>query len=154
MNIVSLAEIKLIGLSLKEKTTNANGQSHTDCKNLWHDFDNGKYADKISGKLSEEIFGVYHGYEKDHTAPFSYFIGCKVNDFAIIPEGLTSMAIPAGEYHHIVAKGKMPECMINAWKEVWASDIPRTYTTDFEVYDERSRNWDDAEVDVYLSVKN
>ena len=40
---VAIEEIKLIGLSLKTKTTNLNGQLHTDCKNLWHHFENLKY---------------------------------------------------------------------------------------------------------------
>ncbi len=70
-----------------------------------------------------------------------------------VPPGLGSITIPQGIYYKIIAKGKMPDCVIKAWKEVWASDIPRTYNIDFEVYDERSKDWNKAEVDVYLSVK-
>jgi predicted transcriptional regulator YdeE len=48
----------------------------------------------------------------------------------------------------------MPDCVINAWKDVWVSSIPRSYKMDFEVYDERSKDWNNAEVEVYLSVEN
>lgn len=48
----------------------------------------------------------------------------------------------------------MPDCVINTWKEVWTSNIARTHQIDFEVYDERSRDWNDAEVDVYLSIES
>ena len=48
----------------------------------------------------------------------------------------------------------MPDCVINAWKEIWGSNIPRSYKMDFEVYDERSKDWGNAEVEVYLSVEN
>lgn len=88
MSKVEIKEISLIGLSLKTKTTNTNGQSSIDCKNLWHEFEEGKYADIIPGKLSDEIFGVYHHYEGDSTKPFSYFVGCKVKSGTEIPQGL------------------------------------------------------------------
>jgi len=51
-----------------------------------------------------------------------------------------------------VASGKMPDCVANTWKEIWNSGIPRAYQTDFEVYDERSRDWNNAVVDVYVST--
>jgi predicted transcriptional regulator YdeE len=153
MNTVEIDEINLIGLSLKEKTTNTNGQSSIDCENLWHEFEKGKYAEKIPDRISNEIFGVYHQYEGDSTKPFSYFIGCKVKAGIRASNGLDSIIIPKGIYYKIVAKGKMPDCVTQAWKEVWASDIPRTYNIDFEVYDERSKDWNKAEVDVYLSIK-
>ncbi|MEP6713788.1 MAG: GyrI-like domain-containing protein [Ferruginibacter sp.] len=154
MNTVALEEIYLIGLSLKIKTTNENGQSHKDCERLWHEFEKEKYAAMIPGKLSDEILGVYHGYEGDSTKPFSYFIGCKVQAGTVVPAGLNSLTIPAGPYHKITVKGKMPDCMVNAWKEIWVTDIARTYQVDFEVYDERSKDWNNAEVEVYLSVKD
>ena len=56
-----------------------NGQSSIDCGNLWQEFVKGKYAEIIPNKLTDEILAVYHQYEGDHTKPFSYFIGCKVN---------------------------------------------------------------------------
>jgi len=154
MSKTAIKEIHLIGLSLKTKTTNENGQSSIDCKNLWHDFENGKYASTIPNKLSDEIYGVYHQYEGDSTKPFSYFVGCKVKKDGAVPEGLESLAIPAGHYEKISAKGKMPDCVIKAWKDIWAGDYARAYHTDFEVYDERSNDWNNAEVDVYVSVKD
>lgn len=70
-----------------------------------------------------------------------------------VPQGLENLIIPKGTYHKINAKGKMPDCVSNTWKEVWASSIPRTYQIDFEVYDERSKDWNNAEVDAYLSIE-
>ena len=154
MSKTSINEIHLIGLSLKTKTINTNGQSSIDCKNLWHQFEDGKYASAITNKLSDEIYGVYYQYEGDSTKPFSYFVGCKVKKDTPVPQGLTHLIIPAGQYEKISAKGKMPDCVIKAWKDIWAADFNRTYQVDFEVYDERSKDWNDAEVDVYISVKS
>jgi predicted transcriptional regulator YdeE len=154
MYTVELEETKLVGLALKEKTTNSNEQSGIDCGNLWQEFEKGKYAEMIPNKLTDEILAVYHQYEGDHTQPFSYFIGCKVKAGTEAPTGLETLTIPKGTYQKIEAKGKMPDCVANAWKEIWISDIPRSYKMDFEVYDERSKDWNDAEVEVYLSVES
>ncbi len=153
MSEIKLKEIQLIGLSLKTKTFNANGQSAIDCGNLWQEFVNGNYADKVPGKLSNDILAVYHGYEGDHTKPYSYFIGCKVNDNTPVPPGMNSLIIPAAQYQKISAKGKMPDCVANAWSAIWQSDIPRAYQFDFELYDERSKDWSNTEVDIFIGVK-
>ena len=47
----------------------------------------------------------------------------------------------------------MPDCMFAAWKNIWETEIPRSFQLDFEVYDERSKDWSNAEVDIYLSIK-
>ena len=153
MSKTTIPDIHLIGLALKEKTSNAHGQSSIDCKNLWHQFEDGKYAASVTNKLSDDIYGVYHQYDGDSTKPFSYFIGCKVKPGTTAPEGLINLTIPAGNYELVSAKGKMPDCVIKAWKDIWAADYKRTYQTDFEVYDDRSKDWNNAEVDVYISVK-
>jgi len=64
---------------------------------------------------------------------------------------LDRLTIPKREFNKITAKGKMPHCIINAWKKIWTSGIQRAYNVDFEVYDERSQDWSDAEIDIYLS---
>ncbi|MDQ2721175.1 MAG: GyrI-like domain-containing protein [Bacteroidota bacterium] len=153
MNKIEKKGFKLIGVALKTKTFNAKGQSAIDCGNLWQTFGQENYAEKIPGKVSNEVFAVYHDYEGDHTKPYSYFIGCKVKDDTEVPAGMDSLIIPAGEYQLFIAKGKMPDCIGNAWRKIWDSVIPRSYKADFEVYDEKSKDWNNAEVDIFISVK-
>jgi len=153
MNTIHTQAFTLTGLALKTKTTNANNQAATDCGNLWQEFEKGDYFNRIPGKLSDEVFAVYHNYEGDYTQPYEYFIGCKVNAGSVAPEGMDTLTIPAGKYQKIEAKGTMPDCVANAWREIWKSDTPRTYIADFEVYDERSKDWANATVDIYLGVK-
>jgi predicted transcriptional regulator YdeE len=57
-----------------------------------------------------------------------------------------------GTYQKIIAKGKIPYCITDAWNDIWNSDIERAYKTDFEVYDARSKDWSNGEVDIYVSV--
>lgn len=148
---IELDEIRLAGLDLGHTTTNEGGQSSIDGEKLWKRFQAGKVAERIVNKTGDELYAVYYGYEGDHTKPFRYFLGCRVPAVREIPDEMDSLTIPASRYHKLTAKGKMPDCMVNTWKSIWESGIDRGYQYDFEVYDERSQNWNDAEVDIYLS---
>lgn len=145
-------KFKLVGLRLENKTTNENNQSSRDCGDLWQKFEKDKIFDLIPNKLTNEIYAVYFNYEKDETKPFSYFIGCKVDENSIVPEGLDSLNIPSQNYVKYTAKGIMTGCITEAWRKIWNSDIQRKFGFDFEVYDERSQNWNDAELDIYISI--
>lgn len=149
--IEKIPEIQLIGLDLGRTTSNKNGRSSIDGGNLWQKFEKGNYADKIPNKTGEEVYAVYYGYEGDHTAPFRYFIGCRVKDNSEVSEGMNRLTIPKGTFRKITAAGKMPDCIVDTWKEIWSSDIQRNYRFDFEMYDERSKDWNNAEIDIYLS---
>ncbi|MES1181934.1 MAG: GyrI-like domain-containing protein [Flavobacterium sp.] len=153
MSLTEIPSFTLTGLALKTKTFNANNQSAIDCGSLWQQFEKGNYADKIPGKLDNAIIAVYYNYEGDHTKPFSYFIGCRVAPGSAVPEGMDSLTIERATYQQIIAQGKMPDCVANAWREIWLSDIKRAYIADFEVYDERSHDWGNAVVDIFIGVK-
>ena len=152
MDKIKKNEFKLIGLKLDKQTTNQNGQSGFDCGNLWQKFEKEKFVEKIQNKLSEEIYAVYYDYEDDYTKSFSYFIGCKVKIDSEAPNEMDSLFLPAENYSKIIAKGKMPDCVSDSWINIWASNIDRAYNYDFEVYDERSKDWSNAEVEIFVSV--
>ncbi len=142
---------KLIGLKFNGKTTNESGQSGIDCGNLWQKFEAENFAERIPGKLGNEIYAVYYDYEGDYTKPFSYFIGCKVKTNTQDSQAMDSLIIPSGRYYKVIAKGKMPDCVADSWKKIWSLAIDRAYQFDFEIYDERSKDWSDAEVEVFVS---
>ena len=149
---MNIERTELIGLALPSKTTNENGRSAIDCGNLWQRFENEDYANRIPNRLSDEVVAVYHSYEGDHTRPFSYFIGCKVKPGTPAPEGMDRFTITPGNYEKRTAKGTIPDCIAAAWTDIWNSDVKRAYQIDFEVYDARSNDWSDGEVDIFLSV--
>jgi predicted transcriptional regulator YdeE len=151
MSKTEIKPFRLIGISIK--TTNQNGQSSVDCGNLWQKFEQENYLDKVKGKMDNKQVAVYYDYEGDHTMPFSYLIGCRVNSDVMAPEGMQSLLLPGGNYELFTAKGKMPDCMYNSWKEIWSLADQRAFKADFEIYDERSKDWSDAEVDIYVSIK-
>lgn len=151
MEMIKLPGFKLIGLKLNKKTTNSGGQSSIDCGSLWQRFEQDNVASRISNKISDEIYAVYFDYEGDHTKLFSYFIGCKVKIDS--DPDMDTLIIPEQSYFKLIAKGKMPDCIADSWKNIWDSKIERAYKYDFEVYDERSKDWNDAIVDIFVSTE-
>jgi predicted transcriptional regulator YdeE len=146
--------VKLIGISLGFKTTNENEKAAEDCGALWQHFSGSFIAQKIKGRLNEAIYAVYYDYEGDYTKPYAYFIGCPVADDTEVPAGMETITIPEQTYEVVVAKGQMPDCIAIAWREIWKTrSIDHAYGFDFEIYGTKSKNWMDAEIDIYLSVK-
>lgn len=152
MNRTNISEFKLVGLKLDKKTTNKGNQSSIDCGNLWQKFETENFVEIITDKLGDEIYSVYFDYEGDDNKHFSYFIGCKVSIDTEEPEGMDSLIIPSEDYYKVTAKGKMTGCITDAWKRIWSSGINRTYKYDFEVYDERSKDWSNAEMEIFVST--
>ncbi len=153
MDETTFQQTHLIGISLPHKTSNQGGQSGKDCGMLWQKFEDQDVASKIPSKKSHAVYAVYHNYEGDHTQPFSYFIGCPVEDDASVPQGLDVLTLPGGFFQKFVAKGKIPDSIAATWRQIWESTVPRAYTADFEVYDERASDWSDGKVDIFISVK-
>ena len=108
-------------------------------------------ASRIEDKFSDVIYAVYYNYSGDHNDPYHYFIGCQVPEATTVEDGLSILNVPAARYTRVTAKGKMPDCVATAWMKIWKSKMPRAYIADFEVYDERARDWENAEVDIFLS---
>ena len=149
-----MKSFKLMGLKLNRKTRNENGQSEKDCGGLWQNFETNKIATLIPDKVSDEVYAVYYDYESDENGLFSYFIGCKVGENIEKSENLDEIIIPDQNYHKETAKGQMTDCLADAWKRIWSSNINRKFGFDFEIYDERSRNWNNAEIDIFLSIND
>jgi len=68
------------------------------------------------------------------------------------------LEIPAGTYLKLTTDaGAIPFIIINAWQKIWQlfqndNYGKRLYKVDFEVYDERAKNPQDAIVDLYVGV--
>ncbi|MBD8348815.1 GyrI-like domain-containing protein [Dysgonomonas sp. HGC4] len=142
----------VIGISVR--TTNEGGQAAKDIPQLWEKFITENIAAKIPGKVSDSVYGIYTEYEGDYTQPYTTVLGCKVSSLDNIPDGFIGLTIKADNYEKYTAKGKMSDDIVyKKWTEIWQSNLNRTYLADFEVYGERSVDMDNAEVDIFISVK-
>lgn len=151
MESTKLESFKIIGIGVR--TTNENNQGAKDIASLWGKFMNEGITDKIPNKVGSTIYALYTDYESDYTKPYTMILGCRVDSLESIPEGMTSKAIGGGNYEKFTSKGDLTQGSIyKSWLEIWEVDLKRTYTTDFEVYDERAQNPSNAEVDIFIAI--
>lgn len=143
----------VIGIAVR--TTNENGQSVQDIPALWNRFMTEGIMDQIPNKVDQILYCIYTDYEKDHTKPYTTIIGCKVSNLDQIPYGLVGKTFEEQTYIKRIAKGNLMQGIVyEEWTKIWNADLNRTFTADFEVYDERTHNPENAEVDIFISVKS
>lgn len=152
MSQQQIAPFHLIGISVR--TSNDPGKADVDIPALWSRFMTEGVKDKIQHRVEEALYCVYTNYEGDHTQPYTTFLGCRVANLEITPEGLEGLAIDGGRYEIVTAKGNILEGMVfNAWLSIWNTALPRNYKADFEVYDEKAADLTKAEVSIYIGVQ-
>ncbi len=152
MGIQKVKSFSIIGISVR--TTNENGQASQDIPALWNKFMTEGIAEQIPNKIDNSIYCIYTEYEKDHTKPYTTILGCKVENLDTIPNGMVGKTFNEAEYEKFVAKGNILKGMVfGEWTKIWNSDLDRTFTADFEVYDEKALNPENAEVDIFVAIK-
>lgn len=98
---------------------------------------------------------MYSDYESDETGTYKYTIGMPVSSLETTPENMTSLTIPASTYAVFTTrKGPVSEVVYETWQDIWnwSKENKRAFTTDFELYDERAIDPNDAQVDIYIAL--
>lgn len=143
----------IIGISVR--TSNHDNMAIKDIPALWQRFVEENVAANIPNKIDDTLYCVYTNYEGDFTQPYDTILGCKVSSLDEIPQGMISHTITGGSYQAFLAEGNLQQgAVVNTWKEIWASPIARSYTSDYEVYDTRAQNPIEAQVPIFISVKS
>jgi len=126
----------------------------------WDEFFKEGIADKIPNKVDSIIYAVYTGYASDRDGEYDFVIGMKVSSVSAVPPGMVAKKVPKGKYAVVAsAKGPVARVVPQAWQQVYSLDDnkqlggDRAYKADFEVYDERSQNPQDSQIDIYVGVK-
>lgn len=152
MDKLKIEPFKVIGITVR--TSNQNGQGIQDIGALWERFINEGIFDQIPNKIgSEEVYSVYTDYEGDHTQPYTTLLGCKVSTLDQIPEGMEGKVFEGGQYQRFAAQGNLTQGVVGQeWNKIWQMDLPRAYTADFEIYGEKAKNPENAEVDILIAL--
>ena len=133
---VSLGETLIHGMSVR--TNNATEMLGEQGKigGLYHAFAQQVVLDYENGA---NLYGVYHHYESDHNGDFSVLVGSAPDKLSTTAK-LEPIVLQAGDYLMFSRTGRMPNTVIELWKEIWAyfdderNNDKRAYTTDFERY--------------------
>lgn len=153
MEIIYIESFEIIGVTIKTSNNNLEKLQH-DMQSLWNKFITENVADKIPDKISNDVYCVYTDYEGDYTEPYVAILGYKVRNLNNTPAGLSGKSFIGGKYIRKVAKGNLFTGVVyDAWKEIWALDISRTYHADFEIYGIKANNPKNAEVEIFVGIK-
>lgn len=159
--MTQLPELKLVGITAR--TSNAREMNPNTAKigATMQKFFSSGIQEKIFGRKNPgRIFAVYTNYESDKQGEYTYFLGEEVIEFEVTNQGFETITIPAQNYAKFTNQpGPMPAVCINMWQNIWImndSDLggQRGYVADFEIYDERSHDLNNATLDIYIGIKN
>jgi predicted transcriptional regulator YdeE len=146
-----LPSFYLVGIWVR--TTNQNNQSQKDIGELWGKYMQENIAAKIKNKVSDDVYCAYTDYESDETGKYTTLLGCKVKSLDSIPPGMIGITVPESTYRVYTSIGKLPDCVVNTWMNIWKTHINRKFATDFDVYGAKANDQSNAEVETFLSVK-
>lgn len=152
MKLSEIDSFELIGISIV--TSNDTGKAEVDIPALWERFFAEGIIDKIPNKVNDSIYSVYTDYEGDQTQPYRVILGCRVSDILEIPDDMIAHRVNRGTFGKFTAKGNMADSIVyNKWLEIWNLNLERSFESDYELYDHRSRDMSNAEVDIFIGVK-
>jgi len=159
--MVSLDSFKLIGIDVRT-TNQAEVSGQGKIGELWGRF----WSADVQGALAKaaqegdaRVYGCYTDYENGAAGEYTILIGRMAGQAEDVSEGLTTVHVPAAKYAVFTTRrGPFGEVVHEAWQRIWewassSSEWERTYTGDFELYDERSADPENAVVDIYIAVK-
>lgn len=124
----------------------------------WQKFFSEGISQKIPNKIEPNFYAVYSDYASDHNSEYSFLIGTKVKEGTAPPKGMVAKQVRAGKYAVMTTdKGPFPKVVPAAWMKIFSLEesgkIKRAYQTDFELYDQRAQDPQNAQVDIYIGVK-
>lgn len=114
---------------------------------------------KIPNKADQSIVAVYTDYASDHNGEYTYLLGARVTSDAEVPAGMVAKKILGGQFAVFTSeKGPAPQVVPATWIRVnslpkSATGGDRAYQADYEVYDERARDPQNLQVDVYVGIQ-
>ena len=141
---VTREPLTVMGLAIRTSNENAH-----EIGALWQRFMGEGLAAGIPGRIGEATVAVYCEYESDHTAPYTFLLGCPVAPGTEALEGFESRTLPGGDYACFVAVGEQPQALMDTWGQIWNAPITRAFEADYEIHDPSTP----TRVEVFVSTK-
>lgn len=156
--MISKEELRFIGISVR--TSNQREASNEALiPGLWQQFYEEQVMNRIPNSLNPGVtYGVYTDYENGASGMYSILLGCQASSTDPVPEGMTACTIPASKYAVFTTeRGDISQVVPRLWQEIWEWDRThslRSFTGDFEYYDAKCQDPANAQVDIYIALKN
>jgi predicted transcriptional regulator YdeE len=158
MNIQQHAGFYIAGLTAR--TNNAHEMSGKGkIGHVWQQFLQPNLVAKIPNKIGVDLIAVYADYETDHTGHYTYLLGVPIITPEVLPENLTVKHVPAGRYSVFSSgRGPIKQVVPELWQRIWSMSPQelggeRAFKTDYEIYDQRAADPENAQIDVYVGLR-
>ena len=158
MKTTLAAPIYVAGFQIR--TSNAKEMSgNGEIGKLWARFMQQNLAAQIPNRIGQSLMVVYSDYASDENGEYNYLLGAPVTSVNGLPAALTARQIPAGQYAVITtAQGPVASVVQSAWKQIWAMPPAelggqRAFLIDYEIYDQRSADPTNAQVEIHVGLR-
>ncbi|MGE6629770.1 GyrI-like domain-containing protein [Bacillus sp. NPDC077027] len=111
-----------------------------------------RYFEEEKNGSAPQVIALYSDYESDENGEYLLTIGAFVEE-----NEQNAIFLPPTTYAKFQSrKGPIDEIVLETWQIIWQWDKRqyRTYTGDYELYDERALNPKEAQVDIYIAVRD
>ncbi len=157
--IVELNEKWVCGVA--DKTNNSSPEMGAKIGALWQKL-YGTMAQTMKGRVNGKAVGLYCDYGKSLEDDYTVLVGCEVESEnaaktnTAAEGGSTSGSayrhIPAGRYAKFTLRGDVVKAVGETWREIWNTPLERTFTGDFEEYQEDC-DGKTGTIFIYIAVK-
>jgi len=125
----------------------------------WARFVKDNLAAQIPNKADATAVALYTDYASDKDSEYTFLLGARVTSTVQVPKGMVARNVLPGRYAVFTSeRGPVAQVVMETWKRIWS--VPngspggdRAYKTDYEVYDERAANPENAQVEVHVGIK-
>jgi predicted transcriptional regulator YdeE len=155
--VVQLDKFEVMGIEVR--TNNAKEASADGLiPKLWQRVTQEHALDTVPDKTDHNIYAVYTDYASDADGDYTLVLGAKVRPGIKAPDGLEVKTIPAGRYAVFTSeRGPVTKVVVETWKQIWSyyqspANGQRAYRADFELYDQRAADSNNAQVDIYIGL--
>lgn len=155
-HVVEEKEFSVIGIVLR--TTNAAAINEGSIGQHWQRFFSEDVLSQVPNKVDNAIVALYYGYESDRNSSYNLLVGARVTSTDSIPAGMVAHQVAAQKRAVFVSEqGPKGQVCFGLWKKIWSLEdqhvLKRSYDADYELYDERSTDPNNAIVEIHIAVQ-
>lgn len=147
--VVYLKEKIVAGIKIRTNNTDPNMKNSIG--KVWKSFFQDGIYESILNKKNTNTIGLYTNYENKINGDYDVLVCCETINKTNLPKGIEVKKIEEGKYAKFVVRGKQKEAIAECWKEIWATNLDRRYTYDFEEYKGDCINGN-TEINIYIAI--
>jgi len=110
---------------------------------------------KFTGRTNQKAVGLYCDYGMPTEQDYTVLVGVQISNESAEDAKEKSFAvkqIPSGKYAKFTVKGDVAKDVGKTWAEIWNTPLERTFTGDFEEYQEDC-DGKTGTIFIYIAIK-